>query len=94
MADRSRNPDPSVMPVARKRCSECLFSSAKIVSDDRRDEVLASTAKSGLAFQCHVASIAGVYIVCRGFYDAEASLAVRLARLLDRAVFVDLPEKP
>ena len=92
--DYQRNPDPSVMPVAKKRCKQCLFSSARIVSEERRDEVLASTAESGQAFQCHLASIAGEYVVCRGFYDNDCSLAVRLAKLLDRAVFVDLPEKP
>lgn len=87
----SRNPDPSVMPVMPKRCDECLFSSAKIVSDERRDEVLESCRTSGRAFECHKASIVGEYRVCRGFFDADVSLAVRLAKLLDRARFIPLP---
>jgi len=89
--DTAKNPDPSVMPVMAKRCRECLFSSAKIVGDDRREEVLQQCKESGRAFQCHKASIAGEYVVCRGFYDADASLVVVLAKLFGAVKFVELP---
>lgn len=85
------NPTPDVMPVARKRCDECLYSSARIVDVHRRDEVIASCRESGYAFQCHKATLAGAYVVCRGHFDADDSTAVVLAKLVERVVFVDLP---
>jgi len=81
------------MPVAEKRCSECLISANKIVSDDRRDELLKELAESGRAFICHRASMAGEYIVCRGFYDQGLSLSVVLARQLGAARFVQWPQR-
>ena len=78
------------MEVMEKRCAECLFSNAKIVSDTRRDDILAHCARTGVAFQCHKATIVHRKVVCRGFFDAEASLVVRLAKALGRVAFVKL----
>lgn len=82
----TRNPDPTILTVAQKRCDQCLFSSAKIVDDARRDEVLESCRRTGRAFECHKATITGQHVVCRGFYDADVSLVIRLGKLLGRPV--------
>lgn len=87
-----KNPDPTSMPVADRRCGECLLSRRKIVSDARRDELLDRCARTGEAFLCHKGTIAGEYVVCRGFYDRGLSLSVRLAALLGLARFVRLPD--
>lgn len=68
--------------VCAKRCTECLFSSAKIVDDARRDEVLASCSKTGKYFLCHKATLVGKAIVCRGFFDEFPNRACRVAALL------------
>lgn len=78
------------MQVMDKRCAECLFSAAKVVSDARRDEILEYCNRTHVAFECHKATIADRRVTCRGFYDARASLAVRLARMFGWVQFVSL----
>lgn len=82
------------LDVMEKRCRNCLFSSAKIVSDERRDDILDSCNRTGQAFECHEATIAGQRVTCRGFFDARASLVVRLALMLGNVRFVKLAEAP
>ncbi|KIL42101.1 hypothetical protein SD70_02655 [Gordoniibacillus kamchatkensis] len=55
--------------VAEKRCNECLFSANKIVSDERKAEVLADCALNDAHFICHKATLKGKDVCCRGFYD-------------------------
>lgn len=78
---RSLGADPSIMLVMPKRCKNCLFSTSKIVSDTRRDELLDHCNETGVAFLCHEGTIAGNERVCRGFFDGNHSLVVRLAKM-------------
>ena len=78
------------LTVMAKRCDQCLFSSAKVVSDARRDSILADCNRTGRAFECHKATIVRQHAVCRGFYDERASLVVRLAIMLGRVEFTSL----
>lgn len=57
--------------VCRERCDECLFSPGKIVSDERRCEVLETCQRTDAHFICHKASIRGEDVCCRGFYDTN-----------------------
>lgn len=77
--------------VYENRCDQCLFSKDKIVGDARRKELLKSCEKSGTYFQCHKASLAGDDVCCRGFYDAEGSSIVQIAKRLGVVKFVPLP---
>lgn len=55
--------------VQRKCCKQCLFSKNKIVSDDRKAEILKDCEENNKHFQCHKATIKGVKGTCRAFYD-------------------------
>lgn len=84
--------------VAKKRCDECLFSSAKIVDDERREQVLRSCSENDSHFICHKFTVAGEDAsegaCCRGFYDRDpgASNLMRIAGRLGVVEFVDFPE--
>jgi hypothetical protein len=83
--------------VAKKRCDQCLFSGAKIVSDERRAEILRNCARDDTHFICHKFTIAedgDSQVCCRGFYDADpaASNLMRIAGRLGAVEFVDLPK--
>lgn len=80
------------LQVMEKRCSQCLFSNARIVSEERMQNILEQCARTGKPFECHKATIAKQHVTCRGFYDAKASLVVRLAILFDRVRFVRLED--
>lgn len=75
--------------VAEKRCDQCLYSSAKIVGDERRADVLESCRRTGSYFLCHKATIHGRAVVCRGFFDAEPNQACQVAERLGLVEFVD-----
>jgi hypothetical protein len=77
--------------VCAKRCDQCLFSKAKIVSDARRDELLKDIAKNDNHFMCHKHSIAGRDVVCRGDYDRDPlrTMVGRLAKYLNIVTFLD-----
>jgi len=89
----------STFRVCKKRCDQCLFSSAKIVDDERKRDVLRTCAEKDSHFVCHKFSIAegmGSNICCRGFYDADpaATNLMRIAGRLGVVEFVDLPDAP
>lgn len=82
--------------MCAKRCDQCLFSSAKIVDDARKADVLRTCAEEDRHFICHKFSIAegpGTQVCCRGFYDQDpaATNLMRIAGRLDAVEFVDLP---
>ena len=57
--------------VYTDRCSECLFSAGAIVPPERRTQILAELVKSGSWFACHLATVQGHSVCCRGFWDAN-----------------------
>jgi hypothetical protein len=57
--------------VQRKKCSQCLFTKNKIVSDQARDEILKSCKDNNNNFICHKATIKGLKVVCSGFYKSQ-----------------------
>ena len=60
--------------VMAQRCSECLYGKDKIVSDERRREILTGVRKDDDWFVCHKATLAGRSVQCRGDYDARPRL--------------------
>lgn len=77
--------------VYAERCNQCLFSKDKIVSDERRAEVLEECRRRDSHFICHKASIARQDVCCRGFYDACTSNLIRVMGRLGAIEFVPLP---
>lgn len=76
--------------VCAAKCDQCLFSRNKIVSDSRRDEILAHVRSSQQHFECHKHTIKGNKVQCRGDYDRDpAAHNPRLARALGVLKFVD-----
>jgi hypothetical protein len=77
--------------VTENRCSECLFSPNKIVSDKRRKVVLNDCRSKDSYFICHKATAAGHDICCKGFYETQTCNLIRIAQRLDVVRFVPIP---
>jgi hypothetical protein len=75
--------------VCEKRCDQCLFSSAKIVSDKRRKQVLLECRRKGTYFLCHKSTMAGRAVVCRGFFEIERNQACQVAARLGLVEFTE-----
>jgi hypothetical protein len=86
--------DRSVLLVMAKRCAQCLYSDNKIVSDARRDQLLADCAKTERGFTCHKATHARMDAMCRAHWDATKNVTLRnrLAQRLKVVRFVELSE--
>jgi hypothetical protein len=92
------------MKVCAKRCAECLFSDARIVTPEAAAEIVAEVARTGAHFICHKAG--GADVMCRGHYDKAAAgelpapgllkMCARtgLVRFVDPATAVDAPDAP
>jgi hypothetical protein len=83
-----------MMKVLRKRCPECLFTDARIVSERRAADIIRECARKDTHFICHRATMNGFEAVCRGFYDQSTSQMIRIAQRLNGLEFIDVPERP
>lgn len=81
-----------MLKVLKKRCDECLFSDARIVSKRRAAEVLKSCARNDSHFECHKGTMVGENIVCRGFFDTSSTNLIRIAGRLGAIDYVDVPD--
>lgn len=79
-----------MLKVADKKCSQCLFSKDRIVRPGRVQDIIEQCRKNDSHFICHKGSIAGVDVVCRGFYDTQTSQVIRVAQRLNAVEFVDV----
>ena len=77
------------MEVKSRCCNQCLFSKNKIVSDERKEQILRDCRRNDTHFTCHKASIEEKDIVCRGFYERETSQMIRISGRLGMLKFVD-----
>lgn len=78
-----------VFPIMARRCSECLFGPNKIVSNERRAEILKECKQGDSHFLCHKGSIAGEEICCRGFYEKKTTNLIRIAERMNRVIWID-----
>ncbi len=84
-----------LIAICAKRCDQCLFSDAKIVSDKRKAGILEECSTRGAEkhFICHkhTQRDGGSNVICRGFYDANpgATGLMQVADRLGLAVLVD-----
>ena len=79
------------LDVCAKRCDQCLFSSNKIVSDERKERIIKEIGRKDGTFTCHKHTIAGRDVQCRGDYDRDPrrTLAMRLALAFGLVRFID-----
>ena len=75
-----------MLEVSNKCCGQCLFSKNKIVSDERKKEVLDGCESRDTHFICHKADD----VVCRGFFEKKTSQGIRWAKRLDFINFVEV----
>ncbi len=80
------------MKISNKCCGQCLFSKNKIVSDDRKEQLLDKIKDEDSHFICHKATIANQDIVCRGFYENKTSNLIRISERLNMIEFVDVEQ--
>jgi len=81
-----------MLKVSKKCCGQCLFSKNKIVSEERKDQLLDDIERKDSHFTCHKATIKNEDIVCRGFYEQKTSNMIRIAQRLGMVEFVDVEE--
>lgn len=76
--------------VCSQKCSECLFTKNKIVSDDRRKEIIDECLKlaNETFFECHKATLQNKHVCCKGFYDTYGD-RVTIIQLAERLNFID-----
>lgn len=79
-----------MLKVAKKCCGQCLFTSKKIVSDERKASILEDCVRNDTHFVCHKASMKGEDVVCRGFFGNHDSSMIRIAGRLNMIEFVDV----
>lgn len=70
------------MKIMAERCNECLYGPNKIVSNERRSEIIREITRKDSHFICHKASIAGVDVACHG--DWEQRRCGQLGRIMGR----------
>jgi hypothetical protein len=77
--------------VMAKRCDQCLFSSARVVSQARVDDILDHCASVDTHFVCHKSTAKNDRgVMCRGDWDRDSdrTLVMRLAKHLGVVQFV------
>lgn len=78
-----------MLKVIKKCCGQCLFSKNKIVSDERKADLLSDIESNDSHFICHKATIKNKEVVCRGFYENKTSNMIRISQRLGMVEFVD-----
>lgn len=81
--------------VMEKRCDECLFSKLKLVSNERRKDIIQGCLENDSHLICHKSSIKDQGTVCcRGFYETFKN-RITICQLGDRlgvTEFVPVPD--
>lgn len=70
-----------MMKVCAHPCDQCLFSDNKVVSEERKAELIATCIEKDIHFICHKGTIAGGEfqdLVCYGFYIRYSTYKLRL----------------
>ena len=76
--------------VLSKRCNECLYGPDKIVSNERRRQLIIGLDRDDTHFVCHKASIAGVEAACHGDWEQRGCGRLgRFAKHFNMVNFVD-----
>lgn len=80
--------------VCATQCDECLFSKHRLVSAERRKEIIAECLQQGNEkyFRCHKDMFTGKPVCCRAFYDlyGDRVSIIQIAQRLQCIEFVDI----
>ena len=71
-----------MLKVMKKCCNQCLFTKNKIVSDERKAQLLRDCKRDDHFFICHKASLAGETIVCSGYQQNMSNSSTQIAERL------------
>ncbi len=82
--------------IKKSPCDQCLFTSRKIVSDARRQQLIKQCKQKDNGFICHKNALANMEdggqrdeeVYCRAFYDAFPYLG-QLRRIAERLGFIE-----
>lgn len=74
------------LKVCSHKCDQCLFSKDKIVSNERKQEILEGCQREGKYFICHKSTIKDDEVVCAGFAASKynKSAALQVAQRLEK----------
>jgi hypothetical protein len=75
--------------VKKECCGQCLFSKDKIVSSERKRDILSDCRQNDSHFICHKASINGEDICCKGSYDTQTSNMMRISQRMGMVEFAE-----
>lgn len=76
--------------VCKKRCNQCLFSKNKIVSNERKKEILQQCKDKEEHFICHKGSLKGKNVMCKGFFDSKYQTPMQqVAQRLNMLTYID-----
>lgn len=80
--------------VRAAQCSTCIFGPRSPVSVERRESMVLACGDEGV-IPCHhhLLDKQRIEPVCRGFYDRNVNVILRLARALDRITWVRARER-
>lgn len=78
--------------VMAERCDQCLYGANKIVSNERRTEIIRKITREDGHFICHKASIAKCEIACKGDWDQRG--CGQIGRIMDRLGVVEFVPVP
>jgi hypothetical protein len=78
-----------MLKVMKTPCNQCLFTNNKIVSDERRMQILQEITINQQFFTCHKATMTGTDHCCKNFYDklGYTSQTIRTAQRLNMVEF-------
>lgn len=77
------------LKVKKECCGKCLYSKNKIVSSERKKEIIVDCLQTDTHFECHEGTIEGKEIVCAEFYKRQTSQGIRIAQRLGQIEMVD-----
>jgi hypothetical protein len=82
--------------VFKKPCKNCLFSDAKLVSNERAEELKQQCVEENTFFECHAATLNdnSDSVCCHNFYKqlGKETAIIRIAEALKVVEFVELPD--
>ena len=78
-----------MLKVKKECCGKCLFGKDKIVSNERKKEILKGCKNDDNHFICHEATIKGEDIVCAEFYKRYDTQMIRISERLGMVKLVD-----
>lgn len=79
-------PEIGKFNVCAKQCQNCLFGKNPLVSESRKEEIIAGCLKSDKHFTCHKYT----NVCCNGFWRrfSKSVLTTRIALSFDRVEFI------